>query len=1071
MPMPRVFRRALLATAGLALLALPAGAQTVPAGFVVDDAFPNQSFTLPVAMVFLPDGRKLVVEKEGRIWTVTAGGVKLPTPFIDLSAKVLSNDDRGLHGVALDPDFATNRWVYMLYTADPDSNGVDDNIPAFGRLERYQVNAANPNVVDLSTRQILIGGGFADGIPEPPRNMHHMVGTIRFGADKTLMVGSGDGANADITDAGGTDPSFGPGLIDPAQNIGAFRAQSLNSMNGKLLRVDKETGLGLPSNPFWNGVASSARSRVWLYGLRNPFRFAFRPGTGNADPALGQPGVLYVGDVGWNQTEECDIARTGGLNLGWPCIEGNHGNALYQAVGLTSWPNNNVLCSAPLNSENPVAKTLPAFWWDHANGTLSSPAGWVGNCAIGGVFCSGISYPAAWQGLYFLGDYGTGWIRALRMDANDNLVSVSDFVTSGGGVVDIETDPATGDLYYVDINASAIRHVRYAPGEPAPIVNATLSPTAGFAPLTVTATASGSTDPDGDPLTFLWTFGDGSTSHHADTTYTYTVQGSYLATVAVNDGHGGIGTKSFPVVVGQVPPPGKITQPITNSFFYQNQPLTLQASPVDTSVTSAEYRWDVDLGHNNHLHPGQSVFYGQTATLVPLTPNDGERYFLRIRLKVTQGLLATLDTVFIYPRVNLAAADLEFDPPFPGPSAQFTVSTKVFSTGEVGSPPVPFQVLDGSTVLATGTVGPILQGDSLVVGATVGPLAFGDHALRLWVDPTDSLTELDKTDNTGSGTVTVSGLIAAYGMDQGSGTTIADKSGHAITGTLVGATWATPGKYGSALRFNGTSAYVDLGNPPLLGATGSMTWSAWVRPEMTPPDDGIILGRSDDNGGWQLKSTPDTGPRTFGIAISGGSLAHTQRYGTLVPLLNTWYHVAGVFDAQARTLDLYVNGALDDGVLLGTVPSAQVDPGLSATIGRRVGGYCFGGVIDEVRIYNRALSQAEIQADMNTPLASAPLDVPGRDTPALPAAYSLRMSGPNPFHTRATLAYTLPRAGHVRLQVFDVSGQLVSTIENGLRAAGTYTVTFEPKRLASGLYFCRLEAGGFVASRKLFLLR
>ncbi len=113
---------------------------------------------------------------------MTANGVKLTTPFIDLSAKVLSNDDRGLHGVALDPDFATNRWVYFLYTADPDSNGVDDNIPAFGRLERYQVSLANPNVIDLTTRQILIGGGFSDGVPEPARNRHHMVGTLRFGA-------------------------------------------------------------------------------------------------------------------------------------------------------------------------------------------------------------------------------------------------------------------------------------------------------------------------------------------------------------------------------------------------------------------------------------------------------------------------------------------------------------------------------------------------------------------------------------------------------------------------------------------------------------------------------------------------------------------------------------------------------------------------------------------------------------------------------------------------------------------------------------------------------------------------
>jgi glucose/arabinose dehydrogenase len=302
---PRIFR-VLLATVGLALLALPAHSQTAPVGFVVENAFPTETFTLPVQVVFLPDGRRLVVEKEGRIWTITAAGVKLPTPFIDLNTKVLSNDDRGLHGVALDPDFTSNRWVYLLFTVDPDSNGVDDNIGAYARLVRYRTNAVNPNVLDPTTREVLIGPSWTLGIPQPPRNRHHMVGTLRFARDKTLMVGSGDAANADLVDAGGTDPltSYGPGKTDPAEDIGSFRSQTLNSMDGKILRVDKETGAGLPSNPFWDGNPTSDRSRVWLYGLRNPFRFALRPGTGSTDPAAGQPGVLYIGDVGWNKTSD-----------------------------------------------------------------------------------------------------------------------------------------------------------------------------------------------------------------------------------------------------------------------------------------------------------------------------------------------------------------------------------------------------------------------------------------------------------------------------------------------------------------------------------------------------------------------------------------------------------------------------------------------------------------------------------------------------------------------------------------------------------------------------------------------
>ena len=92
--------------------------------------------------------------------------------------------------------------------------------------------------------------------------------------------------------------------------------------------------------------------------------------------------------------------------------------------------------------------------------------------------------------------------------------------------------------------------------------------------------------------------------------------------------------------------------------------------------------------------------------------------------------------------------------------------------------------------------------------------------------------------------------------------------------------------------------------------------------------------------------------------------------------LNVWYYVAGVYNAAARTLDIYVNGVLDNGVLTGTIPASQVNAPVNVYIGKRTspygGGYCFNGIIDDVRIYNRALSQAEIQADMNTPVGSPP---------------------------------------------------------------------------------------------------
>lgn len=215
------------------------------------------------------------------------------------------------------------------------------------------------------------------------------------------------------------------------------------------------------------------------------------------------------------------------------------------------------------------------------------------------------------------------------------------------------------------------------------------------------------------------------------------------------------------------------------------------------------------------------------------------------------------------------------------------------------------------------------------------------------------------------------GLIAAYSFNEGSGTTVTDASGNGNTGTLVGATWTTAGKYSNALSFNGSTAYVDLGNPASLQLTGSATWSAWINATANPADDGQIIAKSDNVSGWQFKTSPDTGLHTFGVAVSGNSSSRTQRYSLISRALNTWYHVAGVYNATAGTLDIYVNGVLNNGTILGTLPASQFNSTVNANIGRRTGGFYFNGIIDEVRVYNRALTQSEIQTDMNTPIGIA----------------------------------------------------------------------------------------------------
>ena len=105
-----------------------------------------------------------------------------------------------------------------------------------------------------------------------------------------------------------------------------------------------------------------------------------------------------------------------------------------------------------------------------------------------------------------------------------------------------------------------------------------------------------------------------------------------------------------------------------------------------------------------------------------------------------------------------------------------------------------------------------------------------------------------------------------------------------------------------------------------------------------PPDDGQIVAKSNDASGWQFKTSPDTGPHTFGVGVAGATNTFAQRYSTTVRSLNVWYHVAGVYNASARTLDIYVNGVLNNGTLSGTVPASQINSAVNVNIGRRSGG-------------------------------------------------------------------------------------------------------------------------------------
>jgi len=335
---PRLTATALLLlVVPLVLLTSTLSPAAPPSGFVVQQI--GGTWNEVAGVVFIEDGRSIAWERGGRLWMIDADGTRHASPMLDLSAEVGAWRDHGLLGVALHPSFLSNGRIYLLYmvdrhhllnfgTAQYNPNANEFFAASVGRITRYTATAAsNFSQVDPDSRLVLLGESPSTGIPLVHQS--HGVGTILFGSDGTLLVSVGDNASYESNDFGGqvsggyVTQALADGILAPRENVGAFRSQLVDSLCGKILRLDPATGDGVPSNPFFDASAPrSPRSRVWALGLRNPFRMEIIPGTGSHHPPAGDPGRLIIGDVGWNWREELNICDAPGLNFGWPVFEG-----------------------------------------------------------------------------------------------------------------------------------------------------------------------------------------------------------------------------------------------------------------------------------------------------------------------------------------------------------------------------------------------------------------------------------------------------------------------------------------------------------------------------------------------------------------------------------------------------------------------------------------------------------------------------------------------------------------------------------------------------------------------------
>ncbi len=636
-----------------------------------------------VGLTWAADGTMFVIEKHGFVRVLNPAEQLQGSPFIDLSGEVNNNGDRGMLGIALMPGFVPDggatSWVYLLYTVSPvpgqDMTFNQNNQYSFSRLTRYKAITQSGSIVaDLSTRHVLLGNQLADGsVPDCIASLHdsHSNGAIRFGSDGTLLLATGDGAHYDFQDNGGADvagfdtwthPQTGlKGPTPIVQDEGSFRSQDPRSLSGKILRLDPATGLGLASNPFYDGNPASHRSRVFALGLRNPFRMNRVEGTGSTDPNAAQPGVLLIGDVGWNTWEELNACTTAATNFGWPCFEGVPVHSGYN--NYTSADPNKVTCHTPVNG---TFKSPIAAWHHGTSGAYYPPnthlddndnplTGFKGSCSIGGAVYTGPNYPAKYNGRLFVADFVGQWIKNVEFDANWNVTKIHDFASNTGLLVSIERHPISGDLYAVSATTNKIIHIRYTQNY-TPVAVANASPLVGSAPLLVTFSAVGSSDADGDPLAYDWDFGDGS-AHGTGVSvqHTYVVGGLYNAVLTVSDTFGAFDAAPVQIGVGNVPPIATILTPSMGQTYLPPTTLSLSGSGSDVENGALTFTWNVDLYHDTHVHSNVFSASGPNVQFpISTSPEDPELHYYKIRLTVTDpgGLMGTAH-VFVYPQEHV----------------------------------------------------------------------------------------------------------------------------------------------------------------------------------------------------------------------------------------------------------------------------------------------------------------------------------------------------------------------------------------------------------------------------------
>ncbi|GAB4111212.1 MAG: PQQ-dependent sugar dehydrogenase [Roseiflexaceae bacterium] len=639
-------RLVLLGLLLISLLVLPA--QPTQAALNVSDLLLENDLvtglTEPTALAFSPDESLMLIAQRGGVIRLadvaSTGAINLrTTEVMTLANRTCANSqERGVLGITIDPNFATNRAFYVYYTASSDRDPENPNSDKAGNTacptsSNTRISSTHPS--NWVSRFTLAANGTADLASErvlvsnmPSTAGNHNAGDIQFGKDGYLYIAVGDGGcdyNGDTGCQNSNNASRDPNVLlgkvlriianpdlSPAQRVPAS-----NPFASTSTLTCADPNAPYPPTPATQPIEANEHCReTFVYGLRNPFRMAFNPNSSATE--------FYINDVGGGIWEEVNRAVSGG-DYRWNGCEGRYNTG-----------SRSNLCPAPTNNQQ-----NPIFAYDHNIGCSS--------ITDGAVVPNGV-WPSSYTGSYLFTDYTCG--RIFQIDLA-NPTSSTTIATGMGAIVDMQFGPGSNEtraLYLVDIGGGSIARIRPTSVDNiAPVAQISASPQYGSRD--VTFDGSESSDPNGDTLSYEWDFGNGvtRTTTTASTSYTYPTNGTYTASLVVEDERGARSNPATIVIdTDNTPPEVTLSSPTENDTFAVGDTITLMASANDLqdgSIPASGMSWQVLLHHRAgqigaHTHPFFGPSTGNDLTFTAPPPEDldaASNSYLEVILTVTDS--------------------------------------------------------------------------------------------------------------------------------------------------------------------------------------------------------------------------------------------------------------------------------------------------------------------------------------------------------------------------------------------------------------------------------------------------